>query len=126
MTNHGEAKDPERKAAGPPEVEGAGRALGPERKAEKPPEVEGHVVYIIECEGGWLYVGYTSNLLRRWREHQRGGARFTKGRPPVKVVHVEWFATRGDAERRERQLKGWTRAKKLALAAGNFDLLKKL
>jgi predicted GIY-YIG superfamily endonuclease len=39
---------------------------------------------------------------------------------------VEPFATRPDAERRERQLKGWTRRKKLALARGNLDLLKTL
>jgi predicted GIY-YIG superfamily endonuclease len=83
-------------------------------------------VYILECQGGWLYVATTDNLLRRWAEHSRGGARFTKGRPPVRVIHVEPFATRSEAERRERQLKGWTRRKKLALAAGDLGLLKRL
>jgi predicted GIY-YIG superfamily endonuclease len=83
-------------------------------------------VYILECRGGWLYVGCTDNLLRRWREHQHGGARFTKGRPPIHVIHVEVLPTRSAAEQRERQLKRWTRAKKWALANGDLDLLKRL
>ena len=93
---------------------------------ERATRVEGWSVYILECDGGWLYVGMTSDLLRRWREHRRGGARFTKGRPPRQVIHVEHYALRADAERRERQLKGWTRAKKLALAAGDLALLRRL
>ena len=83
-------------------------------------------VYILECRGGWLYVGVTDNLLRRWSEHQRGGARFTKGRPPIRVIHVEPFITRPQAEHRERQLKRWTRAKKWALAHGDPAELKRL
>ena len=88
--------------------------------------VEAWFVYILECRGGWLYVGLTSDLLRRWCEHKRGGARFTKGRPPKRVIHVEAFLTRSKAEGRERQLKGWTRAKKWALARNDKALLKKL
>ena len=85
-----------------------------------------HFVYILECRDGWLYVGCTDNLLRRWREHQCGGSHFTKGHPPIRVIHVEVFSTRSAAERRERQLKGWTRAKKWALARGDKVLLKQL
>jgi predicted GIY-YIG superfamily endonuclease len=84
------------------------------------------VVYILECQGGWLYTGLTANLSQRWRQHQRGGARFTKGRPPIRVIHVESYSCRAEAERRERQLKGWTRAKKLALAGGELERLKRL
>ena len=73
-----------------------------------------------------LYVGVTDDLLRRWAEHRRGGARFTQGRPPLRVIHVEPFAARWDAERRERQLKGWTRRKKWALARGRLDWLRRL
>jgi putative endonuclease len=100
--------------------------MDPERNGAQRNAVEGHFVYIIECRGGWLYVGSTGNLLRRWAEHQRGGARFTKGRPPLRVIYVETFGTRTEAERRERQLKRWTRGKKLALAHGQTDLLKRL
>lgn len=67
-----------------------------------------------------------ANLLRRWQEHQRGGARFTKGDPPIRVIHVEVFARKVHALRRERQIKGWTRCKKLALAGGDLPLLRKL
>lgn len=98
----------------------------PERNAAQRNVVEGWFVYMIECEGGWLYTGMTGDLLRRWTEHQRGGARFTKAKRPLRVIHVESFSTRREAERRERQLKGWTRAKKWALAHGDFELLKKL
>jgi len=52
--------------------------MDPERNAAKRSAVEGWFVYIIECEGGWLHTGLTGNLLRRWAEHQCGGARFTR------------------------------------------------
>jgi predicted GIY-YIG superfamily endonuclease len=42
------------------------------------------------------------------------------------VIHVEVFPSRSDAAKREHQLKGWTRRKKLALATGNTDLRKRL
>jgi putative endonuclease len=83
-------------------------------------------VYIIQCRSGKLYTGMTSHLLRRWYEHQHGGARFTKGDPPVCAILVEPYPDRSQAAARERQLKGWTRRKKLALAAQDFALLKKL
>ncbi len=83
-------------------------------------------VYILECQDNWLYVGCTNHLLRRWAEHKQGGSRFTKTHPPKRVIHVEPFTSRSQAEQRERQLKRWTRAKKRALAAGDFDLLKRL
>ena len=65
-----------------------------------------------------------ANLLRRWQEHVHGSSRFTKGHPPIRVIHVQDFASRNEAERRERQLKGWTRAKKLALSQGDLERLK--
>ena len=68
----------------------------------------------------------TEDLLRRWREHLRGGSRFTKGDPPVQVIHMEAFIDKHTAALRERQLKGWTRRKKWALARSQLDLLKKL
>jgi len=84
------------------------------------------IVYILRCRSGKLYTGMTCDLLRRWAEHRRGGARFTKGDPPVCVIHVEAFADKTAAAARERQLKGWTRAKKQALATGDLDHLKQL
>ena len=95
-----------------------------ESKDGPDPHVGTWTVYIIQCRSGKLYTGMTTNLLRRWAEHVRGGSRFTKGDAPVQVIHVEVFDQKSDAARRERQLKGWTRAKKLALAAADMDLLK--
>ncbi|MGA2265222.1 MAG: GIY-YIG nuclease family protein [Phycisphaerae bacterium] len=86
----------------------------------------GWFVYILECTDNSLYTGLTCNLLRRWEEHLRGGSRYTKGLPPRRVIHVEVFPSRSDAAKREHQLKGWTRRKKLALATGNTDLRKRL
>jgi len=83
-------------------------------------------VYILECRSRSLYTGMTENLLRRWAEHLRGGSKFTKGYPPVRVIHVEVFACKSDASLRERQLKGWTRRKKWALARRDAAMLKRL
>ena len=83
-------------------------------------------VYIIECRSGKLYTGMTGNLLRRWAEHRTGGSRFTKGDPAAFVLHVEAFPSKPAAAARERQLKGWTRAKKQAFAAGDLQRLKEL
>ena len=84
-------------------------------------------VYILLCRNGAYYVGVTNDLERRIDEHFSGrGGHYTKTNPPTRLVHSEEFATRSEAEQRERQLKGWTRCKKEALIAGNLTLLKKL
>ena len=83
-------------------------------------------VYILECEDGALYTGVTDDLKRRIKEHQSGVAHYTSYNRPVKILHTEPFPIKQDAEAREQQLKGWTRAKKLALAKRDFVLLKKL
>jgi len=108
-------------------LSGAQRAESKQESKDGPvPHVGTWTVYIIQCRSGKLYTGMTGNLLRRWGEHLRGGARFTRGDPAVRVIHVEPFRRKLDAQCRERQLKGWTRRKKLALAAGDLRLLKKL
>ncbi len=54
---------------------------------------------------GRLYVGSTEDFVRRLAEHQRGDARYTRGRGPWEVVLIEDFATRAEAMCRERGLK---------------------
>jgi putative endonuclease len=54
---------------------------------------------------GRLYVGSTGDFARRLAEHQRGDARYTRGRGPWEMVLVEEHATRAEAMRRERDLK---------------------
>ena len=83
-------------------------------------------VYIVECQDGKLYTGLTENIERRFKEHQCEGAHFTSYNHAVKLLFKEPHQDQHTAAKREKQIKGWTRAKKLALAEGNLALLKKL
>jgi len=84
-----------------------------------------YFVYILECADRTLYVGYTNNLEAREQEHHDGrGGRYTATRLPVRLSYSEAFETCAAAQRRERQIKGWTHAKKAALVAGDRDLLR--
>jgi predicted GIY-YIG superfamily endonuclease len=86
-----------------------------------------HYVYILRCADGSLYIGETEDLGRRLTQHAAGTAcQFTAARLPVVLAHSETHPTRDAALRRERQLKGWTRAKKEALIANDLTLLKRL
>lgn len=77
-----------------------------------------HFVYIVRCADGTLYTGYAVDTARRVDAHNAGrGARYTSGRRPVRLVYSESFATRGEALRREHQIKQLTRAQKDALVA---------
>ena len=75
-------------------------------------------VYILECRDKTLYVGVTKNLTERLDKHNKGKAsKYTRGRTPVKMIFTEEHAAKTSALKRENELKGWTRAKKLALIA---------
>lgn len=79
-----------------------------------------HVVYVLECADGTFYTGYTTDLERRVREHERGeGAKYTRGRAPVEVVHVERYGARSAAMSREAEIKALTRREKERLVAGD-------
>lgn len=79
-------------------------------------EARAHFVYIVRCADGTLYTGYARDPHERERVHNRGrGARYTAGRRPVTLVYSEAFESRGEALRREHQLKRWTRARKETL-----------
>lgn len=86
-----------------------------------------HFVYILRCRDGSYYVGSTQDIETRLRVHRSGkGPAFTANRLPVELVYQESFATLAEAVQRERQLKGWTRAKKEALIAGDKQRLQEL
>lgn len=72
-----------------------------------------HYVYMLACSDGTLYTGYTTDVERRVAEHNAGsGARYTRGRLPVEVVHIEDFASRSAALKREYAIKQLRRREK--------------
>jgi putative endonuclease len=84
-------------------------------------------MYILECVDGTYYTGSTIDLDRRLEQHQNGeGANYTQKRLPVKLVYFEEFGRIDDAFYREKQVQGWTRAKKEALIDNSPELLHSL
>ena len=70
-------------------------------------------VYILECADGSFYTGATNDLEHRLEQHQNGkGAKYIKGRLPVKLVYCEEFENVKDAFYREKQIKRLSRNKK--------------
>lgn len=79
-----------------------------------------HVVYVLECGDGSLYTGYTIDLERRLAEHRAGeGAKYTRGRNPLTVVHSERYDTRSGALSREHEIKSLSRSAKDRLVGVN-------
>lgn len=65
-----------------------------------------YYVYILECNDGTLYTGYTSNVENRVKQHNKGiGAKYTRGRVPCRLVYVEEFQTKSGAMSREWYIK---------------------
>ncbi len=84
-------------------------------------------VYIVRCADGSLYTGHTENLEMRIAAHNKGTVRgYTFSRRPVQLIFHEDFQTRDEAFRLERQIKRWSRRKKLALTRGDWDALRDL
>ena len=74
------------------------------------------VVYILKCADGSLYTGVTNNLKKRVLAHQEGkGAKYTKGRLPLKVIYHEKLPNRSEALKREIVIKQLNRLEKLKL-----------
>jgi Predicted endonuclease containing a URI domain len=74
-----------------------------------------HYVYLLECadERRSFYIGYTTDVGRRVREHNRGeGAKYTRGRTPVTLRYVERWESKSEAMSREWELKQRTRRQK--------------
>jgi putative endonuclease len=95
---------------------------------DPPPAVSGHAfVYILACPDGALYVGSAGDLAVRLRQH--GGwqaVKFTRDHPGGRLVYFEGPLAIAVAVQRERQLKRWSRAKKLTLIQNNTAFLKRL
>lgn len=71
---------------------------------------------MLECSDGKLYTGITSNIERRVKEHKKGhGCRFTKYRRPVRLIYESKFDNKQEANEKEKEIKGFSRRKKLEL-----------
>jgi putative endonuclease len=91
------------------------------------PESKGCWVYIAELGDGRLYVGVTNDPDRRMIEHLWGNSiRTTRIFGFKRILYLEPHPSLASARKREQQIKRWTRAKKLALAAGDIPALKRL
>jgi len=80
--------------------------------------------YMLRCADGSYYVGHTDDLSARIAAHQSGLIEgYTRKRRPVAMVWSQDFPERDQAFRAERQIKGWSRAKKEALIRGDWDAI---
>jgi Predicted endonuclease containing a URI domain len=68
-----------------------------------------YYIYILKCNDGSYYTGYTSNLQKRLQQHQEGtGCTYTKTRTPVELVYTEELPDKPSALKREKQIKKLT------------------
>lgn len=83
-------------------------------------------IYIVRCADGTLYTGWTTDLDGRMAAHNSGaGAKYTRGRGPVSLLYSEVFETKGEALKRESQIKKLTRTGKLKLAGMAPDKIRR-
>ncbi len=108
-----------------PEVVTAEQALDPDKavtseQVATPEIVQASIwyLYLVRCTNGHLYTGITTDVARRFSEHQSGGAKaakFLRGKGPLTLMYQEVVGSHGDALRREIAVKKLSRAKKFAL-----------
>ena len=82
---------------------------------------------MLRCSDGSYNAGHTDDLEHRLAAHEGGATEgYTLSRRPVELVFSDGFSTRQEAFHRERQIKGWSRARKEALIKGDWDGLVEL
>ncbi len=75
--------------------------------------------YILQCKDNSYYTGWTNDIKKRLHMHRIGqGAKYTKGRGPLTLVHLEVFDNQSEAMRREAYIKKLSRPEKEALMQG--------
>jgi len=83
--------------------------------------------YILECSDKSFYAGITNNLKLRLAEHNAGkGALWTSIRRPVKLVYAEQNTDKAHARKREIEIKGWRREKKMSLFLSDLNTINHL
>lgn len=87
-----------------------------------------YFIYILRCNDGSFYTGVCNDIERRFAEHEAGmdESCYTYSRRPLKLVYAEESRDVNEILSREKQIKGWSRAKKEALAKGDFKKLVEL
>ena len=85
-------------------------------------------MYLLRCANGAYYTGSTALDVeaRVWQHNEGLGANFTRKHRPVELAYCEWWDRIDDAFVREKQVQGWSRAKKQALIDGEHDRLPEL
>jgi putative endonuclease len=84
-------------------------------RARPDPQPVPYWLYLLECDGGTYYAGIALDVEQRFFRHVFGlGAKFTRARPPLRVLAAREYASKGDALRAELRLKALPRARKLA------------
>jgi len=85
--------------------------------------MKSYYVYILKCSDDTFYTGVTSNLAKRFTEHEQGKYRdsYTYKRRPVTLAFYCEFTDVNMAILKEKQIKKWSKAKKQALINGQFD-----
>ena len=75
-----------------------------------------YYVYLLLCSDGTIYTGITTDVERRFQEHKNGkGGHYTNSRKAVKLLYTDKQKNRSNALKRESEIKGWQRKKKLDL-----------
>jgi putative endonuclease len=91
------------------------------------PDAMTFYAYLLRCNDGSYYAGHTDNIDLRMAQHSTGSwGGYTTKRLPVILVWSDSFLSRDEAFQAERRIKGWSRAKKEALIAGNWALVSQL
>jgi putative endonuclease len=71
------------------------------------------VVYLLLGNQKIIYTGITDDLKNRLRQHKNGQSKFTKRFKEIELIYTENFETKTKAAKREREIKGWSRNKKI-------------
>ena len=94
---------------------------------KKRPRKSTYFVYIVECQSGTYYTGYTNNLKNRINKHNAGtGSKFLRGKGPVKLVFVKQYIYLKCALREELRIKKLSRLQKSNLIKNNKKETKKI
>ncbi len=87
-----------------------------------------YFVYMLETTRGTIYTGITTDVSRRFKEHQDGilkhGAKYTNANKPVKILYTESYDTKSEAMKEEYRIKHLTRAKKLEMISDKLQQTK--